>query len=80
MEEENIPQQFRKLEEKVGQLLQTCLELQNSRAELEARVRDLEDALRIKDAAEHQYMEEKNVVRSKIDDLLTRLDRALEAS
>ena len=78
MEEDSIPQQFSRLEERVGQLVQTCRELQNSKAELEARLRDFEEKLRTKDAAADRYMEEKTLIQSKIDNLLSRLDEALD--
>ncbi|OEU47062.1 MAG: hypothetical protein BA861_02585 [Desulfobacterales bacterium S3730MH5] len=78
MEEEgSFPGQFRKLEEKVGELVQKCHDLQQTRSELEAKVDELEGTLRIKVGAEQEYEEERSVIGSRIDDLLGRLDQVL---
>jgi septation ring formation regulator EzrA len=79
MDEQTIPQQFKKLEEKVGQLVQTCHDLQHSNVALQAKIRDLEEALKTKDASEQHYMEEKTMIRSKIDNLVSRLEQALDS-
>ena len=80
MDQDTIPEQFKKLEEKVGQLVQTCNDLQQSKASLEAKIRDYQQALKVKGEAEQKYMEEKMMVRSRIDDLLDRLDQVLDSS
>jgi chromosome segregation ATPase len=77
VEQGSIPEQFRKLEEKVGQLVQRCQDLQRHKAELEAKIRDSQATLKTKDAAEQQHMEEKTMIRSKIDNLLSRLDQVV---
>jgi phage host-nuclease inhibitor protein Gam len=77
VEQGSIPEQFRKLEEKVGQLVQRCQDLQRHKAELEAKISDSQAALKTKDAAEQQHMEEKTMIRSKIDNLLSRLDQVV---
>ena len=79
MDEQTIPQQFTKLEEKVGQLVQTCHDLQNSNVALQGKIRDLEEALKTRDATEQHYMEEKTMIRSKIDNLVSRLEQALDS-
>ena len=79
MDEQTIPQQFTKLEEKVGQLVQTCHDLQHSNAALQAKIKDLEEALKTRDATEQHYMEEKTMIRSKIDNLVSRLEQALDS-
>mgnify|MGYP000281849485 CR=1 FL=1 len=80
MDGENFPQQFDKLEGRIEQLVQTCEQLQLAKMELEDRVAELESALKVKDATEQSYREEKTKIRSKVDDLLGRLDRALETT
>ena len=80
MDEESIPQQFKKLEEKVGQLVETCRDLQRGKAGLEAKIRSFQEALETKEAVEQHYVEEKRVIRSKIDDLVSRLDQVLDSS
>ncbi len=77
MEEDSFPGQFKKLEDKIEELIQTCRDLQQTESELEAKIYDLEGALTTKAAAEQEYVEEKSMVRSKIDDLLSKLDQVL---
>jgi septation ring formation regulator EzrA len=78
VEQDSIPQQFQKLEEKVGRLVQTCHDLQQSEVALKAKVRELEEALKTQDATSQHYMEEKTMIRSKIDNLLSKLDQVLD--
>lgn len=80
MDEVSIDQQFKRLEEKVGQLVQRCQDLGNAKTELEARIRDFEEALENKNATEQHHSEEKGMILSKIDNLLNRLDQALDSS
>jgi exonuclease VII small subunit len=80
VEQDTIPAQFKKLEEKVGQLVQTCNDLQRGKAELEAKIRDYQRAFEVKGEAEQKYMEEKMMIRSRIDDLLGRLDQVLDST
>ena len=77
MEEDSFPGQFKKLEDRIEELIQTCRDLQQTKSELEAKIYDLEGALRTKATAEQEYVEEKSMVRSKIDDLLSKLDQVL---
>ena len=77
MEESGFPEQFEKLEDKIEELVQTCRDLQQAKSELEAKIDDLEGLLRGKVAAEQEYVEEKSMVRSKVDNLLSRLDQVL---
>lgn len=80
MDEDSIPQQFKRLEEKVGQLVQTCHDLRRGKAELEAKIRSFQEAFKEKDAAEQNHIEEKTMIRSKIDDLVSRLDQVLDST
>jgi FtsZ-binding cell division protein ZapB len=80
VEQDTFPAQFKELEEKVGQLVQRCNDLQRGKAELEAKIRDHQKALEDKDTAEESYREEKKIIRSRIDDLLGRLDQVLDSS
>ncbi|MBE9582808.1 MAG: cell division protein ZapB [Proteobacteria bacterium] len=77
MEEDSFPGQFKKLEDRIEELIQTCRDLQQTESELKAKIHDLEGALKAKVAAEQEYAEEKSMVRSKIDDLLSRLDQVV---
>jgi FtsZ-binding cell division protein ZapB len=77
---EDFPQQFEKLENRIEQLVKTCEQLQMTKTTLEGRVADLEAALQVKNEAEQNYREEKTIIRSKVDDLLGRLDKVLEST
>ncbi len=77
MEEESFPEEFKKLEDKIDDLIQTCRHLQQSESELEAKIYELGGPLKAKVAAEQEYAEERSMVRSRIDDLLSRLDQVL---
>jgi hypothetical protein len=77
VEEERFPGQFRKLEDKIEELVQRCRSLQQSNAELEAKIYYLEGVLKTKAAAEHRHVEEKLVIGEKIEGLITTLDQAL---
>ena len=80
MDEDSISQRFDRLKERVERLVQTCSELRESKSGLETKVKDLEQGLKTKEAAEQSYMEEKSVIRSKMDDLLGRLDQVLDST
>jgi exonuclease VII small subunit len=80
VEEETIPAQFRRLEDRVGQLVRRCSELERGKADLETKIKEYQQALEAKDAAEQTYREEKRVIRSRIDDLLGRLNEVLGSS
>ena len=80
MDEDSIPKQFKKLEDRVEQLVQTCHDLQHARLGLEAKIRELEEGLRTKDATQQSYMEEKSIIRSRIDNVLGRLDEVLDST
>ena len=77
MEGERFPGKFRNLENKIQELIQTCGNLQQTNAELEAKIYYLEEALRSKAAADHRHVEEKLVIGEKIETLITTLDKAL---
>ena len=77
---DSIPDQFKVLEEKVEQLVRKCNELQNAKSSLETTVANLQGSLSAKDATEKKYLEEKSLIRSKMDDLVGRLDQILEST
>ncbi len=78
MDDNLIWQQFEKFEERVEQLVQTCRNLRNTNATLEAKIEDLEEGTKKKDATEQRLMEERSVICSRIDHLLSKLDQAGE--
>ncbi len=74
MNNELIIQQFDQIERKVERLIEVCRTLEAANAELKNRIGQLEGDLQQKIEAESGYMQEKDLIRSKIDGLLARLD------
>jgi peptidoglycan hydrolase CwlO-like protein len=77
---DNIPEQFKTLEDKVERLVVKCKELQEAKTGLQTTVDSLQQALHEKDASEKKFLEEKSLIRSRMDTLVGRLDRALEST
>jgi len=71
---ELIIQQFDQIERKVERLIEVCRSLEANNAELRERIGQLEADLQQKIEAENGYNQEKDLIRSKIDGLLARLD------
>nr|HID60174.1 cell division protein ZapB [Desulfobacterales bacterium] len=71
-------QRFSELEEKIDQLLDSLLQLKQKNSALEEKVESLEQTIKIKEDMEQKYIEEKNLIRSKIDTLLNKLDHISE--
>lgn len=80
MDEAGFPRQFEQLEAKIEQLVQACKALQEMKSTLETRVGDLEQALKAKDQTEQGYRDEKAMIRSKVDELLGKLDNVLDSA
>lgn len=76
--EESFSDQFTRLEDKIREVVQRSRDLQETKSALEARIYELEEALRVKMAAERQYAEEKSIIGAKIESLLSRLDETVE--
>ena len=74
MNNELIIQQFDQIERKVERLIEVCKTLEAANTELKARIGQLEADLQQKIEAENGYIQEKDLIRSKIDGLLARLD------
>ncbi|MBW2318421.1 MAG: cell division protein ZapB, partial [Deltaproteobacteria bacterium] len=67
MDEEGFSEQFKKLEDRVEKLVRMCNELQNTKAELGKKVEKLEKSLAAKDESEQGYLEERSMIRSRMD-------------
>ena len=80
MDINTISDQLKTLEDKVEQLVHKCKELQSAKSSLEEKANHLEEALSQKDKTEKRFLEEKSLIRSKMDDLVGRLDQVLESS
>lgn len=74
MDNELILQQFEEIEKRIEKLIEVNRTLENTQAELEAENRRLATELQRKIEEEKQQAEVKNVIRSKIDSLMGRLD------
>jgi chromosome segregation ATPase len=75
----NLINQFQTIETRLDTLLQICQDKDNQNKELSRRIEQLEEELRIKVEAEQKYAEEKAQIRSRIDQLLMRLDAIAQA-
>ena len=78
MDSDLIIQQFEQIEQRVEKLIGACRDFEAENNELRNRVLGLEEELQKKQDLENRYQEEKNLVRTKIDGLLTKLDTIAE--
>ncbi len=73
MESDNLFNQFGVIETKVEKLIHICGSQQAANLELDRRVKQLEEELRIANETVKRHTEEKALIRSRIDTLLARL-------
>ena len=66
--------QFEEIEKKVEKLIETCKSLEVTNLKLSDKIISLEEELQGKIEAETKFADEKALIRSKIDNLLVRLD------
>lgn len=78
MDNDTILKQFNEIENRVESLMSRCGSLERTNSELTAMVANLETKLKDKEAAENQEGEIKTLIRSRIDNLLERLDGITE--
>lgn len=74
MDIDDVMLQFDEIEEKVGKLVEQQKALEAKNAELAEKVESLEEELRKKAETENTYSEQKALIRSKIDGLLSKLN------
>ena len=74
MDDQSLIDQFQSIESRLDALIQICRDKDNLNKELSRRIEKLEEELRTKVEAEQRYVEEKALIRSKVDQLLIRLD------
>ena len=74
MDNDNVMLQFDEIEQKVGSLISRCQSLENSNSELSAKVKSLEAELNKKVELENKYSEQKKLIRSKVDNILAKLN------
>ena len=73
-----ILQQFEEIEKKIERLIHICKSQEAANSELKEKIKRLEEELQVKVEAENSYMKERDLVRSKIDGLLGKLDEIAE--
>ena len=73
-----ILQQFEEIEKKIERLIQVCKSQEAANSELKEKIKKLEEELQVKVEAENSYIKERDLVRSKIDGLLGKLDKIAE--
>ena len=78
MDNEFILRQFEEIEEKVIKLIDICKSHEADNAELRKTIERLEQELQTRVEAEESYSEERDLVKSKVDGLLVRLNNILE--
>jgi protein-arginine kinase activator protein McsA len=74
LNDELVFRQFEEIERKVESLIEICKAHETTNLELKSKIKNLEEEIQGKVEAERNYAEEKALIRSKIDGLLTRID------
>jgi cell division septum initiation protein DivIVA len=74
LDSEIIFTQFEEIEKRVEKVIEVCKALEATNLKLEQRVKELEGELQGKAEAETRYTRERELIRSKVDVLLSRLD------
>jgi methionine synthase II (cobalamin-independent) len=74
LDKELILRQFEEIEKKVESLIEVNKSLEATNLELVNKFKRLEEELQGKVEAENNYVEEKALIRSRIDSLLVRLE------
>ena len=79
MDNELILRLFEKIEKKVESLIEVNKSLEATNLELRNKIKRLEEELQGKVEAENNYVEERALIRSRIDSLLVRLEDIAKA-
>ena len=73
MENDFILKQFEEIEQRVERLIEICNALEATNLDQKNKIKSLEEEIQGKVEAERSYVEEKALIRSKIDGLLVKL-------
>ena len=79
MDNETILKQFDEIEKRVEKLIGACQSLEAANAELTGKIGRLEEELQSKRETEDRQTEVKALIRTKIDNLMERLEGVTEA-
>ena len=71
-----VMHRFDLLENKIESLIEHCKALENDNFELKQKVAQLEAVVAEKTESENQYSKQKELIRSKIDNLLEKINHA----
>jgi len=74
----DILQQLEEIENKIERLIQVCKSHEATNSELKEKIKRLDEELQVMVEAENSYAKERDLVRSKIDGLLGKLDESTE--
>jgi len=74
VDDQGLINQFETIEKRLDAFIQICINKDNQNKELILRIEKLEEELRTKVEAEQRYAKEKALVRSRVDQLLMRLE------
>ena len=80
MDNNVIVRQFEDIEQKVERLIGVCRQLEATNSELSNKIEQLEKELQGKIEEEKRYQAEKDLIRSKVDSLLAKLEDISEGS
>ncbi len=80
MDNNVIVRQFEDIEQKVERLIGVCRQLEATNSELSNKIEQLEKELQGKIEEEKRYQAEKDLIRSKVDSLLAKLENISEGS
>ena len=78
MDRETIVNRFGEIEQRIEQLIENCKRLEDENAELKENLQHLTVSLQEKESAVRQHDELKDLVRTKIESLMGRLDKLSE--
>ena len=78
MDNDAILKQFEEIEQKVDKLIGVCKSFEETKLGLTNEIERLEKELQGKVEEESRYVEEKALIRSKVDSLLARLEDVTE--
>jgi predicted nuclease with TOPRIM domain len=74
LDSEALFRQFSEIEAKVEKLIEICRSQQHANSELHQQVKQLEEELHLKNESVKRHSEEKALIRSRIDNLLAKLE------
>ena len=75
MDNETLWQQLDMVEQRLGNLVATAQAAKDENSALKARIKKLEEELNSREVGHKRHLEEKELIRTKVDALLEKLDQ-----